>query len=136
MIQYATIVLIGFVILVLRYSAGSAIFLNIFLKILPVIVVLLVKKIIYFFTTRIFLKKNTKILALDNFRAFNVFLYFNFFFDFFIGIISALIRLVQAVIFSILMMPRIAYSFFGRYLEKMDSGYSSYMGYLYMEACK
>jgi hypothetical protein len=43
MIQYIMIVLIGFVIFILRYSIGSEIFLHIFLKILPVIVVLIVK---------------------------------------------------------------------------------------------
>jgi hypothetical protein len=33
------------------------------------------------------------------------------------GILSAVTRLIKAVVFSIIMMPRIAYSFFGRLLE-------------------
>ena len=86
----------------------------------PAISVVLVKLIFNFITTRfIFLRRDTKILALDNFRAFNVFLYFNFFFDCFMGILSAITRLLKAIVFSILMMPRIAYSFFGRHLENM-----------------
>lgn len=32
------------------------------------------------------------------------------------------------------MMPRIDYAFFGRYLEKYDNGYSTYYGYLFIEA--
>jgi hypothetical protein len=105
------------------------------LKMVPVISVITVKFIFNFIMTRfVFLRRGTKILALDNFRAFNVFLYFNFFFDYFMGILSAITRLLKAVVFSIIMMPRIAYSFFGRHLENMDNGYSSYMGFLYMEA--
>ncbi len=78
-----------------------------------------------------FLQKNTKILALDNFRAFNILLFFD---CFILGIIEALIRLVKVVIFLILYMPRIAYGFFWRLLEKEDNAYRTYMGYLYIEA--
>lgn len=32
-------------------------------------------------------------------------------------------------------MPRISYSFLGRHLEDMDEGYTTYSGFLHMEAC-
>ncbi len=32
------------------------------------------------------------------------------------------------------MMPRISYSFLGRHLENLDNGYSTYSGFLHMEA--
>ena len=131
------IFLLGMIIIILRFSIGDAVFLKILLKLVPAVCVIIVKMIFNILATRfIFLRRDTKILALDNFRAFNVFLYFNFFFDCFVGILSAITRLFKAVLFSIIMMPRIAYGFFGRHLELMDNGYSSYMGYLYMEAGK
>ena len=137
MIQYMFIVLIGLLIIIMRTSIGDQIFLNIFLKIIPVITIILVKQVVNVVAARfVFLRRDTKILALDNFRAFNVFLYFNFFFDCFTGIISAVIRVFKTVIVCILMMPRIAYGFFGRLLERKDNGYSAYMGFMYMEAGK
>lgn len=101
----------------------------------PFIIVLLIKLLINKFTAKyIFLNRKSKILALENFRAFNVFLYFSFFFDCFMGLISAIIRLTKAIIAAIIMMPRISYSFLGRHLEKYDNGYSCYSGFLHMEA--
>ena len=33
-------------------------------------------------------------------------------------------------------MPRISYSFMGRELEHFDNGFTTYMGFIYMEAGK
>ena len=119
----------------MKSSFGDDAFLDSFLKLLPLLAVTIFKKINYQITTRLFLQKNTKILALDNFRVFNIVLFFAFFFDCFIlGVIEALIRLIKVVIISIIYMPRIAYGFFGRLLEKEDNAYRTYMGYLYIEA--
>jgi hypothetical protein len=131
-IQYFIIVLIGFILIVLEILVRN-IFVKILLILIPSISAFIFRQLIEFFGSEIiFLKRNTKILAIDNFRAFNVFLYFNFFFDCFIGIVSAIMRLLIAFIAAIFMMPRIAYSFMGRHLEKLDYGYSAYMGFLYM----
>jgi hypothetical protein len=122
-ILYAVTLLVGIVIVILRLTVGDNIFLKFLLKIIPVICVLIVKMILNMITSRvIFLRRDTKVLALNNFRVFNVFLYFNFFFDCFMGVISALIRILKSVIAAIIMMPRIAYSFMGRHLERMDNG--------------
>ena len=135
LIQYVVIVLLGLVIIILRASIGDKIFLQILLKIVPIICVLIVKQVVNTIASRlVFLRRDTKILALDNFRAFNVFLYFNFFFDCFMGLISAIVRIIKSIAIAILMMPRIAYGFFGRLFERKDNGYSAYTGFLYMEA--
>lgn len=87
-------VIVGVVILGLRMFVGEAIFGQFLLKLVPVICVVAVKTIFInkFLTSYVFLYRKSKILALNNFRAFNVFLYFNFYFDCFMGIISAVIR--------------------------------------------
>ena len=106
-------------------------------SLVPFIAVLIVKTLVNKYTAKyIFLNRRSKILALENFRAFNVFLYFSFFFDCFMGLISAIIRLIKAIVAAIVMMPRISYSFLGRHLEKHDNGYSCYVGFLHMEASK
>ena len=153
-IQYICLLIIGIIIIILRLTIGDEIFYKILLKLVPVICALFFKQLVNFVTSRfIFIRRDTKILAIDNFRVFNVFLYFNFFFDCFLGAISAVIRILISVIASIIMMPRISYSFMGRHLERLDKGifnffffllnfsyfyvflgYSTYMGFIYMEA--
>lgn len=108
-----------------------------FLKILPIIVVFVVKFVFNFVCSKfIFLQEKGKYLALDNLRAYSIFLYVTFFFDCFVGVIAALIRLVIGLLGSLLFMPRIGYSFLGSHLEKFDSGFKLSNGYLNMEICK
>ena len=57
------------------------------------------------FAKYIFLQRDSKILALNNFRSFNVFTYFYFYHDCLMGYFSAILRIVSTVIASILMMP-------------------------------
>ena len=122
-IQYLAILIIGIAIIILRASIGDKIFLKFFLKLVPTFCAITFKLVVNFITARIiFLRRDTRLLAIDNFRAFNVFLYFNFFFDCFLGFISAIIRLVKSSIAAVVMMPRIAYGFMGRHLERMDNG--------------
>ena len=121
-IQYVIIVIIGIFFIILRILVKD-IFSKLLLIIIPPLCALIFRQFIEFFASEIiFLKRRTRILALNNFRAFNVFLYFNFFFDCFIGIVSAVMRLLIAFVAAIFMMPRIAYSFMGRHLEKIDYG--------------
>ena len=136
-IQYFSIFLLGLLIILLRLSQGADFFLHAFYKILVFGVIIVFEKIVYLITTRIFLKKGTKVLALDNYRAFNIFLFFIFFFNCFVlGIIIAIIRLIKGGIAAVLWMPRIDYSVFGRLLDKNDSAFLTYTGYLYIEAGK
>ncbi len=161
LIIYLFTVLIGVVIIILRIFVGDALFGQLLLKIVPAITVIIFKRVLNIVTTRIvFLNRKSKILALDNFRAFNVFLYFNFYFDCFMGVISAIIRLVRALLISIFMLPSknfftrssvhsikdntcqtfnikgLSYSFLGRHWERMDNAYACYSGFLHMESSK
>lgn len=81
----------------------------------------------------VFLQHKLHILSINNRRVFMIFLYFNIFLDAFLGILSALIRIVQSVIGGFLYMSRLDYSPLGRKLETRDSSYSSYCGFIYVE---
>ncbi|CAF3102447.1 unnamed protein product, partial [Rotaria sp. Silwood2] len=74
------------------------------------------------------------LFTLENRHAYFLFVYFNFFFDCFLGIVSCISRLFKSGIALILYMPRLDYSIFGRSLEKIDNGYTAYTSYLYVEA--
>jgi hypothetical protein len=97
---------------------ADKIFGQILLKAVPVICVIVMKQFITRIASRvIFLNRKSTILAIDNFRAFNIFLYFNFFFDCFMGVVSAIIRLVKSVVLNIVMMP----SILGHFLTGFNS---------------
>ncbi|CAF1541548.1 unnamed protein product, partial [Didymodactylos carnosus] len=74
------------------------------------------------------------LFSLENRHVYFLFVYFNFFFDCFLGIISCVIRLFKSTIAIILYMPRLDYSIFGRTLEQYDVGYTSYISYIYVES--
>jgi hypothetical protein len=107
-IIYIFMLAIGAVILLMRLFLASSFWLNLIVRLIPVFVVIVIKFIVkLIFTQFIFLNRSSKILAIKNFRAFNIFLYFNFFFDCFMGAISAVIRLAKALVIAILMLPSI-----------------------------
>lgn len=74
------------------------------------------------------------LFTLEHRHAYFLFIYFNFFFDCFLGILSCILRLVKSFIALILFMPRLDYSHFGRSLENVDNGYTAYTSYIYVEA--
>ncbi|CAF1121337.1 unnamed protein product [Adineta steineri] len=101
---------------------------------IPILVLYLLKFILMWFLSRtFFLQKHGKTMALKNLRAFFIFNYFNFFFDCFLGIVSCSLRVTKASIAAVLFLPRLDYCIFGRTLEKMDSGFISYVSFIHME---
>ncbi|CAF1100091.1 unnamed protein product [Adineta ricciae] len=76
----------------------------------------------------------SQLFTLENRHAYFLFVYFNFFFDCFLGIFSCILRLFKSSIALILYMPRLDYSIFGRSLEGIDNGYTAYTSYIYVEA--
>ena len=76
----------------------------------------------------------THLFTLENRHAYFLFVYFNFFFDCFLGVISCVLRLVKSAIALIIFMPRLDYSTFGRSLESSDHGFTAYTSYIYVEA--
>ena len=105
--MYAFWAIVGLIIMGMRLFIGDGSFGQIALKLVPVITVIIFKAAVNLIASRFaFTLRNTKMLALNNFRAFNIFLYFNFYYDCFMGIISAVIRLVKSVLAAIFYMPR------------------------------
>jgi hypothetical protein len=105
-IIYLFIVFVGVVVLVLRLFVDSGFWIELVLKLVPVVVVLVARFVfMQVMSGFVFLNRSAAILAIDNFRAFNVFLYFNFFFDIFLGFLSAIVRLVKSGLLAVFMMP-------------------------------
>jgi hypothetical protein len=85
------------------------------LKCVPIIVVMVVKTIFNFIMSKfVFLQQTGKILALNNFRCYSIFVYVMFFFDSIVGVISAVIRLIIGSLGSLFFLPRVGYSFLGK----------------------
>jgi hypothetical protein len=78
--------------------------------------------------------EESHLFTLENRHAYFLFVYFNFFFDCFLGVISCVLRLVKSAIALIIFMPRLDYSTFGRSLENSDNGFTAYTSYIYVEA--
>ena len=74
------------------------------------------------------------LFTLENRHAYFLFVYFNFFFDCFLGIVSCILRLIKSAIALIIFTPRLDYSIFGRSLEDVDHGFTAYTSYIYIEA--
>ncbi|CAF3017534.1 unnamed protein product [Rotaria sp. Silwood2] len=81
----------------------------------------------------IFLQHAGKVLSINNRRAFMVFVYFNFFLDAFLGFVAAIVRILRSIVGGILYMCRLDYSPLGRKLETIDSGFSAYCGFIFVE---
>ena len=112
-------------------------FWQILLLIMPFIIVYVIKLIIdYLLTMSVFLQKNGKYLALENFRVFSLYVYFMFFLDCVWGFASAVLRVLQGIIVQVIFMPRISYNLLGGRLERFDEGYTVFNGYLKMEIGK
>jgi hypothetical protein len=79
------------------------------------------------------ISRNGKTMALKNPRIYFVFVYFNFFFDCFLGMVSCALRVSKAHLATFMFLPRLDYCIFGRSLEKMDSGFISYASFIHME---
>ncbi len=136
MLIYCFLLAVSILIFVLRYTVviKRALVLAILKRVNQIVVVFLCELALSIIIKRAFLAANTKIIALDNFRAYNILLFFSFFFDCIIGLVNALIRLVKAFLVAVLMIPRISYSLFGRLFEEWDDSFESYCGFLHIES--
>ncbi|CAF4108724.1 unnamed protein product [Rotaria sordida] len=81
----------------------------------------------------IFLQHDGEVLSINNRRAFMVFIYFNFFLDAFLGFVAAIMRILRSIAGGVLYMCRLDYSPLGRKLETIDSGFSAYCGFIFVE---
>ena len=97
---------------------------------LPLITILIFKRMLIWYTTVFFLAgknglKNKKFYLLLN--------HFNFFFDCFLMSFVCFMRIIWSCLAAILFMTRLDYSMYCRNLERKDSGYMSYVSFIHME---
>ncbi|UJR08770.1 hypothetical protein I4U23_013026 [Adineta vaga] len=69
----------------------------------------------------------------SNDKIYAVLICFTFIFSCHIAIISSVVRLINGLLWNILLMPRIDCSYLGRTCEKFDSGFMAYASYLHVE---
>ncbi|CAF5108787.1 unnamed protein product [Rotaria sp. Silwood1] len=81
----------------------------------------------------IFLQQGGDILSINHRSIMMIFLYFNFFLDAFLGLISSIIRVLTNMIGGIIYMCRLDCSSMGRKLETLEAGSSAYCGFIHME---
>ena len=115
---------------------GSVRFLeNILKSVIPIVLLIFFKQYLNKLLARyVFLQDYGEVLAINNRRVLMIFLYFNFFLDAFLGLISSIIRIIKSIIGGCLYMCRLDYSPLGRKLEVMDAGFSAYCGFIHLEA--
>ena len=82
----------------------------------------------YFLTT-----KSQNKHSLRNHKLYFLLNHFNFFFDCFLGSFVCFLRMAKSSMAALFFMPRLDYSIFGRYLEKTDMGFISYVTFIHME---
>ena len=126
--------------------------LNIFLRILPIVqrielleklivvvgpfaTIFFFKRFIVWYLSKYFLTSNSskRNMQLKNRKLYLLLNHFNFFFDCFLLQLVCLLRVVFSAITALYYMPRLDYSIFGRYLEKSDMGFISFVTFLHME---
>jgi hypothetical protein len=139
LILFFLITFLSFQIATLVYFSSSTIAVFVIIIIIPFIFSVLMIKLINKFVCSwaakyCFLQQNSKVLALKNLKLYSLFLYFKFFYDCFAGMAFCMLRMATSIILSIVFLPRLDYSFMGRSLEKMDTAFMSYVGYLHWEA--
>lgn len=81
----------------------------------------------------VFLQQGGDVLSINHRRILMVYLYFNFFLDAFLGLISSIIRLLKSGAGGLIYLCRLDYSPMGRKLEAYDAGFNSYCGFIHME---
>lgn len=102
---------------------------------LPIVILILLKKIFIYYLTYYFLaRKPGNLLTLKCKKIFFLLSHFNFFFDCFLGSFLSILRIIKSCFVSLIFMPRLDYSVFGRSMESYDSGYLSYVSLIHLEA--
>ncbi|EDV21359.1 uncharacterized protein TRIADDRAFT_60304 [Trichoplax adhaerens] len=74
-----------------------------------------------------------KAYGINNRRLFHNFAYFIFFYNVMCGLFSCLFRIGKAAILGLILLPRMDYSLLMMPFQMFDSGFNSYLGFLYVE---
>lgn len=107
--------------------------------VLPILTIFLFKRILIWYLCRYFLVRTSRKsksglpkVFLKNSKLYFILSHFNFFFDCFLGSFVCSMRMVKSSMAALFFMPRLDYSIFGRYLEKSDLGFISYVTFIHM----
>lgn len=90
------------------------------------------KRILIWYLSRYFLTSRSS-KNLKNRKLYFILNHFNFFFDCFLGSFVCFVRVIKSGLAALFFMPRLDYSIFGRYLERTDMGFISYVTFIHME---
>ncbi|CAH1799468.1 unnamed protein product, partial [Owenia fusiformis] len=102
----------------------------------PVILITLVLMVGQILLSRFaFLQERGAFLAVNNRRWLFLFTYYMFFYNIFLGLFSALKRIIFSIVFGAIFLGRLDISSLSRYFEQKDPGYACYLGLLYVEHC-
>ena len=104
LIIIAFILLLSLGIYIAQLYLGSKIIWLLLKLILPLATVYVFKYVVFRILCKLFLISNQETISLNNFRAYNVILYFMFFYNFFLGFLNAITRVLKAILVSIFMM--------------------------------
>ncbi len=103
------LVVLGLALYSAKLWLGNMFFHYAIYLVLPILTVYIFKYLINKLSYKLFVKTHGKLIGLNNFRAYNVFLYFMFFFDLILGFLNGFTRLIKTMLVSIIMMPSKTY---------------------------
>jgi len=102
--------------------------------VLPILTIYFFKRFILWYFSKYYLSNSSqRTLILRNRKLFLLLNHFNVFFDLFLLQFVCMMRVVFSALAAVYYMPRLDYSIFGRYLEKADMGFISFVSFLHME---
>ncbi|XP_021360029.1 stimulated by retinoic acid gene 6 protein-like [Mizuhopecten yessoensis] len=81
-----------------------------------------------------FLQKGGEFMALNNRRLFFITVYFMFFYNIFLGLVSCLLRILKAILIGAFFLPRLDHSTLPRRFQWFDPGFAAYCGFIYVES--
>ncbi|CAM2721891.1 unnamed protein product [Rotaria socialis] len=113
---------------------NTYVFTSTFRTVVPVLVVYLLILLCMTSVGKVSLIQNSnENVNLKNRKMYAILLYVYFFVDCFLGVVSCVIRLINATLLNLLFIGRLDYSLLGRPSEKFDSGFATYVSYLHVE---
>jgi hypothetical protein len=105
---------------------------------LPLIIIILLKILsVKFLTRTVFLNPKDNKRRMTNLTPYYTMVYFNFFFDCFLGFVECLNRIWQTTVVSLFFLPRLDISMFNEQnkmlLHQLDKGHLAYICFVHME---
>ncbi|XP_060070864.1 receptor for retinol uptake stra6-like [Ylistrum balloti] len=133
-VLFVVSIVIASVVIMFQFGIGGWIIDKIH-AVWPVLLTTLVVNIMQLLMARcVFLQKRGEFLALNNRRLFFVVVYFMFFYNIFLGLVSCLLRILKAIAIGAFFLPRLDHSTLPRRFQWFDPGFAAYCGFMYVES--